>query len=82
MIGIFLTVFIMPLPAYLLLRLSPVQTFITAKVARSLSEKLGTEVTVGGVDISWFLNISIEDLKIRDRHHKTLIAAHNIKLGY
>lgn len=70
------------MPAYLVLRLSPVQTFITQKIAASLSDKLKTEVTVGGIDISWFLNISIEDIRINDRHHKAIIAARKIKLGY
>ena len=65
-----------------MLRLSPVQTFITQKIAASLSEKLKTEVSIGGVDISWFLNIALDNIKINDRHQKTLIAVKKIKIGY
>jgi len=80
--GILLVVFLLPLPAYILLRSGPVQTYITRQIAGNLSKELKTEVYVGGVDISWFLNVVVKDVRINDRHHHTLIAADKIKLGY
>ena len=65
----------LPLLFYATLRISSVQTYLTHKAAAYLSRELKTEISVGGVDISWFLNIVIEDITVNDLHHKTLLSA-------
>ncbi len=62
--------------AFVLLRLPAVQSFLGEKVASSLSEKLGTEVTVGKVDIGLIsTRITIDDVLIRDQQSKPMISA-------
>ncbi len=64
---------------YGLLRTSPVQNFLTKRAAAYLSTELHTQIEVGGVDLSWFMNLVITDVKILDRHSNTLLAFHRLK---
>jgi hypothetical protein len=63
---------------YAILRTSAVQTYIAHKTTSYLSNELKTDISVGGIDISWFLDVVLEDIKINDLHHKTLISASNL----
>jgi hypothetical protein len=67
---------------YAILRTSPVQTYLARKVTSYLSRELKTEISVGGLDISWFLDIVIEDISIKDLHHKTLLSAARIGFDF
>jgi hypothetical protein len=67
---------------YATLRISAIQTYLTHKAAAYLSRELKTEISVGGVDISWFLDIVIEDIKVNDLHRKTLLSAARIKFDF
>lgn len=58
--------------------MSIVQTYITQKAASYLSKKLKTEITIGGVDISWFLDVVIEDVKIKDLKKNNLLNVEKI----
>ena len=71
----------MLLIAYLLLRTSPVQTWITQKIAAYYSEKLHTKVEVGGVDIGFFNKIILEKVYVQDLHKDTLLYAQKIALS-
>jgi len=64
----------------LLLQFSFVQTIIAKKAASVLSEKLHTEVTIGKVDVSMFLDIVLEDVEVKDLHHKTFLDSKAIVL--
>ncbi|MBW6478363.1 MAG: translocation/assembly module TamB [Bacteroidales bacterium] len=73
-----LTVFVMlllPSLAYLTLRSSAVQTWLTSRAASYLSDELGAEVSVGGVKISWFFNVVLEDISLLDKHGNPLLYA-------
>ena len=52
---------------YALLRNSTVQTYLVKKVASYLSKELDTRVEVGGLDISFFLNVVLEDVSVDDQ---------------
>jgi hypothetical protein len=65
--------------AYVLLRTSSVQTYVSRKLADYLSKELNTVVTVGGVDIEFISKIVLEDLYIEDLHHDTLLSASKVK---
>ena len=58
---------------YATLRTSAVQNYIARKVTAFLSSELKTEVKVKGLDISWFFHIVLEDVMVKDLHHKTLL---------
>ncbi len=64
---------LVPVILYGILRTSRVQTFLSGKLTDWLGRELGAEVRAGGVDISWFLDIVVEDLYLGDQHHDTLI---------
>ncbi|NWJ50687.1 MAG: translocation/assembly module TamB domain-containing protein [Bacteroidetes bacterium] len=68
-------VFLLSLLFYMVFRLSGVQTYLSQELASYLSTELKTEVSIGSVDISWFLNIELDDLKINDRRHHPIIDA-------
>ncbi|OYT11968.1 MAG: hypothetical protein B6I18_02260 [Bacteroidetes bacterium 4572_112] len=53
---------------YLLFRLSFVQNYTANKAAIYLSDKAGVEISIGELEISQFLKISLRDLRVRDHH--------------
>lgn len=60
---------------YSVLHISFVQNYLAQKFASSLSEKLHTEVTIGGVDVNILFDVILEEVKINDQHHKPIIDA-------
>ncbi|HNY06593.1 MAG TPA: translocation/assembly module TamB domain-containing protein [Bacteroidales bacterium] len=63
---------------FLLIRTPRIQTWLANKAANYLSEQLHTDVKIGKLKITWFLNISITDVLINDLHHQTLFSARNL----
>ncbi len=57
------------------LRMTSVQQFIGQQVADALSQKLGTKVSVGRVDLGLFNRIIIDDLTIWDQQKKEMLRA-------
>ena len=55
-----------------------VQRFIGSKVASELSEKLGTEVSIGRVDLGFLNRIIIDDVLILDQRKQELLKASRI----
>jgi hypothetical protein len=64
---------IIPLAAFLTFRSPSVQTWLAGKAAAYLSKELNTTIKVGGVNISLFLNIVLEDVEIYDQQQEKLI---------
>lgn len=50
------------------------------KIAAALSQELKSEITVGGVDVAFFLDIVLEDVVIKDQQQKVLLSASAIRL--
>lgn len=71
----------LPLFLFSVLRLPAVQSFIVHKVAENYSKKLGTEVTIGSAYVDGLWNVVINDLKINDKHHHSLLSVHKMKAG-
>ncbi len=69
---------VLPLSFYSILRSSSVQTFLTQKAAAYLSGQLNTQVKVGGIDISLFLDVIIEDVHIKDLYNNDILVAEKI----
>lgn len=67
--------------AYLIFRTATVQTWVTTKIANNLSTKLNTNISIGGVDISWFMKGILEDVKVDDQKGNPLISINEIKFG-
>ena len=49
------------------------QSFIGGKIAGAISDKLGTQVSVGRVDLGLFSRIIIDDVKIMDQQQKEML---------
>ncbi|MEN9964481.1 MAG: hypothetical protein RL582_1576 [Bacteroidota bacterium] len=58
-----------------MIQLPKVQTWLVGKAAHSLSKKLGTEVSIGHVNLSFFHSLQFEKLLIRDKTGDTLLYA-------
>ncbi|MBN2747530.1 MAG: translocation/assembly module TamB domain-containing protein, partial [Bacteroidales bacterium] len=67
---------------YFVFRLPMVQTRISQAAANYLSKELGTDISLTGIDISWFLQVTIENLEVNDQHNQPLLKAGKIKAGY
>ncbi|MDP4292597.1 MAG: hypothetical protein Q8908_16070, partial [Bacteroidota bacterium] len=66
---------------YGIFRSSGVQTYLVKHITSYLSKELKTEISIKGVDISWFFNVVLEDLKVNDQKHKTLLNVDKLVLG-
>lgn len=75
MLYFFLMILAIPGMLYSVLHLNFVQNYLAHEFASSLSEKLNTEVTIGGVDINILFDVILEDVKINDQHKKPIIDA-------
>ncbi|MDD5570506.1 MAG: translocation/assembly module TamB [Bacteroidales bacterium] len=60
---------------YFVFRTSAVQTYVSQRIASYLSKELKTEIKIGGVDISYFLNIVLENIEIKDQHKNILFSS-------
>ncbi|MGB3618258.1 MAG: hypothetical protein WBA12_09070, partial [Catalinimonas sp.] len=57
------------------LQVPAVQQFAADKATTTLSEQLGTEVSVGGIDIDFFKTVVLEDIYVEDERSDTLLYA-------
>lgn len=66
--------------AYLLFRSPVIQTRAIQWITEQLSNKLKAKITIGGVNISLFKSVVLEDLLIEDQQHDTLFFVKEIDL--
>ena len=65
----------MLLLTFLLLHTRAVQSFIGRQASQALSERLGTRVSVGNVDLGFFNRIVIDDIVIDDQQGRQMLKA-------
>ncbi len=58
-----------------LLRIPAVKTYIGERAAEALSEKIGTEVTVGKVDLGMMNRAIVDGVVVRDEYGKKMLSA-------
>ncbi|HLN53465.1 MAG TPA: translocation/assembly module TamB domain-containing protein [Lentimicrobium sp.] len=68
------------LAAYLVIRSPKVQTWLAQRTAAYISKEIGTRVSIGGLDISWFMDIELEQFKIEDKHDSILVYAPSLQI--
>lgn len=56
------------------------QTWLAAKTVDYISGELGTRVHIGGLDISWFMDVVLEDVILEDKSGRDIIKARRIKI--
>ena len=64
------------------LNTSFVQQKIVRKVTSTLSEKTGTNIEIGHIQIDLFDGLFLEDLFLEDTHHDTLAFIHQLNVNY
>lgn len=64
----------------LLIQLPSIQTWITKKAVSSLEQKIGTEVSLGGIRISFPKTIVLEDIYFEDQKGDTLLYAGKLEV--
>ena len=69
---------IIPAIAYIALRSPAVQTYIAGKAAEYLSRELDAKISVGGVNITYSLNIVLEKVEIQDKENAHLLSTQRI----
>lgn len=74
---------VLPVVAGLLLQIGAVQTFVVQRLARRLSERIGTELTVDRVDIAFFNRLEVSGLCVKDpfRPADTLLYMRRVEAG-
>jgi len=82
LLWLFLAFFRLLLILYIIFKSPFLQTIITQRIATYLSEKLKTEVTVGGVDISLFKSIILKKVFVSDERNDTLLFVNNLKVTF
>ncbi|MBP7359252.1 MAG: translocation/assembly module TamB domain-containing protein [Prevotella sp.] len=73
--GLIWTVIGLYLLLLVLFHIPAVQRFIGSKVSIALSEKLGTKVNIGRIDLGFLNRIIIDDMTIQDQQNKKMISA-------
>lgn len=76
--GILWTFIALYLLLVILLHLPPVQGYLGKQVSKALSGKLGTEVTVGSVDVGFFNRIIVDKLHVFDQQGDSLLHASRV----
>lgn len=66
--------------SYLLLLLPSVQDRIGQKIARNLSQQIGTEVQINGLNFSLFNRVDIKNVLLLDQQKDSLLFAQTLKL--
>jgi hypothetical protein len=59
-----------------------VQTRIARYSAQWLSKELNTDIRIGGLDITWFLDLTLEEINIKDKSGKVLLQGDEIKVDF
>ena len=61
--------------ALLLIRMPAVQSWMGSRLATALGDKVGTEVSIGRIDLGFFNRIIIDDVDLLDRQQQHLLTA-------
>lgn len=67
---------------YGIFRTSYVQTRLVRFASGYLSDELGTRISIRALDISWFLNIVLEDVVIEDRQNRNLLKTERLEVNF
>ena len=65
---------------FLLIQLKSVQTFLAKRATAYLSDRLGTPVTIGGVEIEFFKTVVLNEVYVEDLHKDTLLYSKKLKV--
>lgn len=79
---VFAFVFILLFSIIGLLQIPAVQTFAVQKVSKYVSERINYPIEIGGVNISWFDTIILEEVLINDSLKESFIGSEKIAIDF
>ncbi|UYQ94902.1 translocation/assembly module TamB [Chitinophaga horti] len=82
LIGIVITVVGLPLLLLLLLQLPAVQDFVRGKAENYLRKQLGTEVHIGRLRFTWWHELSLREVSVKDQRQQTLFSSGELEVRY
>ncbi|MDR2292040.1 MAG: translocation/assembly module TamB [Prevotellaceae bacterium] len=74
-----LLVILLPLTAYFMIKLPPVQTYIIQKITNEISQITKTKVSIKSVNYKFFKSLVIDDLYVEDTEGDTLVSIAEIE---
>ncbi|MFD2887233.1 translocation/assembly module TamB domain-containing protein [Chitinophaga cymbidii] len=81
-VGSLLTLLLLPILLLLLLQLPVVQHFVRNKAESYLRDQLKTDVRIGGLRITWFNAIRLDDVFVGDTRKDTLLSSRELSVRY
>ncbi len=79
---LYIVLLCLPAGLIMLIRTPLIQHFLVHRTAQYFSEELNTDVKIGSLSLSFYLDIVIEDLHISDLHDKTLTTIDKLVVGF
>ena len=79
---IFAFVFILFFSIIGLLQIPAVQTYVVQKISESVSERINYPISIGGVNISWFDTIVLEEVLVNDSIQESFIGSEKIAINF
>jgi hypothetical protein len=71
----------LPASFYILLQSNIVQTYLGQKVSAYFSEKYHTRISIGRIDVKFFLNVELKDVYVEDNYKNILLKSSRIHLN-
>lgn len=65
---------------FALLKLPDVQKYIGNEIASVLSQKLGTKVAIGNVNVGLFNRVVVDNIYVEDQDHKDMLRANRVSI--
>jgi len=72
----------LPAFVFILIRTPFIQNFIVKNTTAYLSRELNTEISIGSIYLSFFLDLEINDLKVNDQQNNLLASIDQIEIGF
>jgi hypothetical protein len=72
----------LPASLFILVRTPFIQNYIVKQTTSYLSRQLNTEISIGSIYISFFLDLEINDLKVNDQRNNLLASIDQLEIGF
>lgn len=82
LLGIGITVVGLPVLLLLLLQLPAVQDFVRGKAENYLRKQLGTEVHIGRLRFTWWHELSLREVSVKDKKQQPLLYSGELEVRY
>lgn len=78
---LYITLFCIPAALFVLIRNPIIQQIIVSQASAYLSKELETKVQIGSLDVDFFLDFTIGNILIEDKHNNTLCSIDEVSIA-